>query len=276
MKARFARYARYPRGARTSRTARVAGLLTGIALVLGTVAPTFAVASPVAGTPASQPLAAETGVAQCAAERHEAKADPTVANLQAVGTCEIDRRLVALDRLQAAVSRAGALTSDHATALTAILNSDESGLRSLREQISGETTVSAVRSDIGKIVTDYRVYALVARQVNLVRADDRVDAAATKLNKAVARLTDAIAKAAANGKDVTVAQGHLDALKTAIAAAQGEVAGDAAAVLAQTPATFNAGTAKPILDAARASIGAARTDLGTAMREARAALAALA
>ncbi|MBI3744931.1 MAG: hypothetical protein HY264_00090, partial [Chloroflexi bacterium] len=123
--------------------------------------------------------------------------------------------------------------------------------------------------------TDYRVYVLVARQVNLVRGDDRIGAAADRLTSATTRLTDAIAQAKANGKDVTVAQGHLDAMIAAIAKARGEVAGDADAVLAQTPAAWNAGTAKPILDAARDSISAARSDLRTALSEARATLAAL-
>jgi hypothetical protein len=84
-----------------------------------------------------------------------------------------------------------------------------------------------------------------------------------------------LAQAQSNGKDVTVAQGHLDAMTAAVSKARTEVAGDADAILAQTPAAWNAGTAKPVLDAARASISAARSDLRTAVTEARAVLAAL-
>ena len=51
----------------------------------------------------------------------------------------------------------------------------------------------------------------------------------------------------------------------AVDAAQAEVDGDAAAVLALTPAAWNAGAAKPVLEAARGSIAAARADLKTAM-----------
>ena len=48
-----------------------------------------------------------------------------------------------------------------------------------------------------------------------------------------------------------------------------------AAVLPLKPADWNAGTAKPILDAAHASLEAARADLATALAEAKAAKAAL-
>ena len=64
-------------------------------------------------------------------------------------------------------------------------------------------------------------------------------------------------------------------MTAAVTKARAEVAGDADAILAQTPAAWNAGTAKPVLDAARASISAARSDLRTAVTEARAVLAAL-
>jgi hypothetical protein len=53
-------------------------------------------------------------------------------------------------------------------------------------------------------------------------------------------------------------------------AAARAVEGDAAEVLALTPAAWNAGDAKPVLDAARASVQEARESLRTAIREARA------
>ena len=256
---------------------RIAAVLGGIAIAVTVAAPALAVpARPQAvGDPLAVQARTDTGIARCAAAWLKAKADPTVPNLQAVGFCEIDRRLATLDRLDGLVGEAGALTDPHKAALTGILSSDKGGLTALRAQIAADTTVAALKTDIRKIYTDYRVYVLVVRQVVLVRGDDRVGAAADRLDAAVTRLSDAIAQAKANGKDVTAAQGHLDAMVAAIAKARDEVGGDADTVLAQTPAAWNAGTAKPILDAARASLSAAHTDLRTAVSEARAALAAL-
>jgi hypothetical protein len=256
---------------------RIAAALAGIAIAVSVAAPAFA--APARPQAVGDPLAAQartdTGIGRCADEWLKARADPTVRNLQAVGFCEIDRRLATIDRLSGLVDEVGALTDSHKASLAGILRADKIGLTALRAQIAADTTVAALRTDIRKIYTDYRIYVLVVRQVVLVRGDDRVAAAADRLDAAVPRLTEAIAQAKANGKNVTEAQGHLDAMIAATARARGEVAGDADAVLAQTPATWNAGTAKPILDAARASILAARTDLRTAVSEARAVLAAL-
>jgi hypothetical protein len=256
---------------------RLAGLLAGLAITASLALPALAApARPQAiGDPPGVQAATDTGIARCSAAWLKAKADPTVVNFQAVGFCEIDRRLVTIDRLSGLVNEAGVLTDAHKAALATILRSDKTGLTALRAQIATDTTVAALRTDIRKIYTDFRIYVLVARQVRLVRGDDRVAAAAGRLDDATSRLTDTIARAKANGKDVTAAQGHLDAMVAAIGKARDEVAGDADAILAQTPAAWNAGTAKPILAAGRASISAAQTDLRTALSEAKAALAAL-
>ena len=258
--------------------ARVAGPLAAMLLAIAVVAPTLASTAP-PSRPGTSPIVAQAevgpGAARCAADRLAARANPTVANLQALGYCEIDRRLATIDRLASAVDQGGVLTDDHAAALKTILRNSRTGLAELRGKIAGETTVAAVKEDIRHIFTDYRIYALVTRQVVLVRADDRVGAAVVRLNKAAGRVSDAIARAQSNGKDVTAAQGHLIAMKAAISAATDQVSGDAANVLAQTPATWNAGTAKPVLDAARASVSAAQADLRTAVADGKAALAAL-
>ena len=256
---------------------RVAGLLAGLTIAASLALP--ALASPARpqalGDPSGAQAATDTGIARCSAAWLKARADPTVANFQAVGFCEIDRRLATIDRLSGLVNEAGVLTDAHKAALATILQGDKTGLTALRTQIGSDTTIAALRPDIRRIYTDFRIYVLVARQVRLVRADDRVGAAAGRLDDATTRLTNAIARAKANGKDVTAAQGHLDAMVAAIGKARGEVAGDADAVLAQTPAAWNGGTAKPILDAARTSIAAAHADLRTALSEAKAVLAAL-
>ncbi len=258
------------------RLARAAGLIAGLALAASVAMPTLATSGRVDQAGIGQPVeAGDVGRARCATVWLAARADRTVEKLQAVGFCEIDRRLTAIDRLQSLVSDSAVLTDGHQTALMRILDQSETGLKALRLEIAGDTTVASVTEDVRRIFSEYRIYALVSRQVMLVRADDRVDAAAARLTGASAQLADAIAQAEGNGKDVTDAKAHLGAMNAAIAAAKGEVAGDAAAVLAQTPASWNAGTAKPILDAARASISAAHTDLRTALKEARATMAAL-
>ncbi|HSO28576.1 MAG TPA: hypothetical protein VLS28_01615 [Candidatus Sulfomarinibacteraceae bacterium] len=260
---------------------RIAGPLTGIvlAVVIGAAPALAAPARQVspAASPAGAPGQAEELNARrhCVREWRAAKAEPTVEHLRAVGLCEIDRRLVTIQRLEGLVDGARALTEAHATALEAILDHSAAGLRALRAEIEADATVGELRADIEAIFSDFRIYALVTRQVHLVRAADTVDAAAVRLDGLADRLAAAIEEAAASGNDVTEARAHLGAMRAAIDAAQAEVAGDADAVLVLTPAGWNAGTAKPVLDAAHRSVVAARADLKTALAEARAVRAAL-
>jgi hypothetical protein len=253
---------------------RTAGTLAGFALAASIAMPVLA--APAVTAPSGVAAADAPGsVVLCATEWLKVRADRSLANLQAAGTCEIDRRLATITRLHGVVDQAGAFTADHRATLGLILSNDATGLTALKAQLAADTTAAAAAADIRKIFTDYRIYALVTRQVVLVHAEDRVGVATDRLNQAADQLAAAIAQAEANGQDVTAAQAHLDAMNAAIVAAQNEVAGDADSVLAQTPATWNAGTAKPVLDAARASISAARTDLRTSLSEARAVMAAL-
>lgn len=247
---------------------------TGLVLA-GTLGAGTALAAPAAPAPVSDPAAARAGVDRCAPLRVTARAEPTVANLQAVGRCEIDRRLETLANLQAAVDASTALTDAHEAALDAILASTSSGLRALRAEIDGDTTVEALRADISRIFEDFRVYALVARQVWLVKAADTVVVTTPRFDTTADRLEAAIARAEASGKDVRDARTHLATMIASVAKAESAVDGVAPAVLVLTPAAWNAGTAGPVLKDARESVRDAHVALRQAMKAARAVLADL-
>ena len=247
----------------------LAGLLLSTTVIAGSV---LASSAPSA---ASVTPAATTASAACATEWTTAHTSPSVAALKVVGDCEVDRRLATIATMRTEIGNAAAMTADHKAALTATLDADQSGLGTLRTTIDGDTTVLALRTDIHRIFTDYRVYAVVARQVRLVRGDDAVAAATARLDAGAAKLQAAITKAKGNGKDTTVAETQLAAMQAAIADARAQIDGDAAGVLSQTPAGFNAGTAGPVLDAARTSIKSARADAATALAAGKAAIASL-
>lgn len=258
---------------------RHAGPLTGLLLAatLG-VSPALAASAPTVSSGRAGTVQAEelTGRVRCATAWRQANAAPTVENLQAVGYCEIDRRLATIDRLGSAIDNARALTDAHEATLKAILDSSAAGLRALRAEIQADPSVPEVRRDIKRIFEDFRIYALVARQVWLVMAADAADAAGAALNGTAADLASLIAQAEASGKDVTEAKANLAAMQAAIDAALAGVDGVADGVLPLTPAAWNAGTAGPILRDARQAIVDARADLRTAASEARQVIAALA
>lgn len=224
---------------------------------------------------ASGPDAAPAASGRCLEAWTAAHDTPTVDELRELGFCEIDRRLETLEKLQAAIDRAQALTDDHEAALEKIITATTAGLRDLRAEIAADTALAELRDDLRRVVTDFRVYVLVARQVWLVIGDDRAAAGVAKAATAAGRVEEAVAAAEAAGKDTAASRAHVAALTSAITAAKAAIEGDAAAVLAQTPTGWNAGQAKPILDAARSSLTDARAQLKTAVREARSAIADL-
>jgi hypothetical protein len=249
---------------------RAAAVLVGGLAALTVAGSVFAASpAPAATAPTAKPDTA------CAAQRAAVKKDPSVPNLIALGNCEIDRRFVTLDRLQAAVIVAPFLTSGDRTALEDEIGSTRTGLKDLKATIDADTTVDALKTDLPKIATDYRVYLLVVPQVHLTRGADAESAASSRLTSLAGRLQDLITFAQSQGKDVTTAKAALAAMTTDIGDAQGQLSGLSAKLLALTPADWNGGTAAPILNGARASEKSAHDELVAARNEAKAVIAAL-
>jgi hypothetical protein len=243
---------------------RIPALLAGLALGGSLLLASAGIATAVT------PPAGPSGKGVCASQAAAVKAGASVATLRAMGDCEINRRFATLDQLASRVSASKVLTSSHAAALTAEIGATKSGLTSLKATIDGESSVPALRVDIAKIATDYRVYVLLVPKANLVSAADAVIASQTTFSKINANLAARIAAARAAGKDVTAAQADLDKMNAAVTAAVGLASPLPAALLPLTPAQYNGGTAGPILTNARTALGHARDQLKAARADAKA------
>lgn len=240
--------------------ALMAGLLLGTSILLVSTGAVAAVTTP----------SGPAGKGICVTEATTVKAGASVEDLRAFGDCEIGRRFTTLTALGARVSASKTLTSSDAAALTAEIGSTTSGLTSLKATIDAETSIPALKVDIAKIATDYRVYLLVVPQVNLVSGADTVLAAQARFATVNTNLTARIAAAKAKGKDVTAAQADLDAMNASVKDAVGLANPLPAALLPLTPAQYNGGTAGPILTNARTALSQARDDLKSAIASAKA------
>ena len=219
---------------------------------------------------ATNPPAGPAGKGVCATQAAAMKAGASVDTLRAFGDCEIARRNTTLNDLAAKVTASKTLTSADAAALSSEIASTRSGLAGLKTTIDSETGLVALRADIAKIATDYRVYLLVVPQVNLVSAADTVMAAQAKFSKVNDALAARIAAAKAAGKDTNAAQADLDAMNAAVTKAVGLATPLPAALLPLTVAQYNGGTAGPVLAGARTSLGQARDQLKAAAASAKA------
>ena len=171
----------------------------------------------------------------------------------------LDQRVSYIATLQTRVSTSQHLTAAHAAALNTKLDAARSGLTALRATIVADTDRPTATADCLEQASDYRVYALLARQVHLVRAVDLEAFAATKVDRVTARIQHAIDTAAGTGKDVTAAKAALADIGTKVADANNKANGMADAVLAVTPASFNADHSA--LASVRTTAGAIRSDL---------------
>jgi hypothetical protein len=216
-----------------------------------------------------------SGKGICAASATAARAAKTVAAWRAFGDCEIDRRFATLDDLDARIAASKALTVSEAAALKSEIANTRAGLRGLRSAIDTQTAPLAIRADVVKIATDWRVYLLVVPQVRLVNASDAVLAAGAGFATVNDTLSARITKETAVGKDVSAAKADLAAMNTSVADAIALAKPLPAQLLALTPASYDAGPGKTALDQARADLVKARDDLASALSSAKAARDAL-
>ncbi len=196
--------------------------------------------------------------------------------LRAAGDCEISRRFVTLDGLTYLVNHSTVLTADHKTDLIsggsvnpASFVTERAGLTTLKASIDADTTIAGLRTDIAKIAPDYRVYLLVVPKTHVVAAADGSAKVSARFVPLASELQNLINQAKADGKDVTQAQAKLDDLNAKVGQANGLIGPVAGLVLPLSPADWNSGAAKPVLQAARQSLHQARTLLMDARQDAR-------
>ena len=193
--------------------------------------------------------------------------------LKARGHLAIERRLNELDRLNALVNGAKHLTSTDRSTLLSKLSSSKTGLQALDTKIQGDTDGTTLHNDLQSIVTAYRIYVLVAPQVHIVVASDRIAALVALGNSIAAKIQAKIDAAKGNGKDVKAVQAALDDMKRQLADAMAAINGVADEVIALTPSGYP-GNRSMLLNA-RSSILNARAQLLKGREDAHTAVNAL-
>lgn len=190
-----------------------------------------------------------------------------IANLQTKGAAEIDRRVA---NLSAALEKLGASTklslADKAS-LTAQVQSELTGLASLKAKLAADTTLTAARADVASIVTEYRVYVLMLPKARLAAAADRFAIVEDKLTSLNAKLTAAVDQQKTAGKDVSALEAKLSDMKSQTAAATSATQGLVAKLIALQPTDYN--TSHAVLVTYRESLKTAQTDAVAARDDAK-------
>jgi len=176
----------------------------------------------------------------------------------------VDGREATLSDLEAKVAASAHLSDANRSALTGQLQAAAGGLTALKATIDADTTVAQAATDCRKIVSDYRVYLLLAPKTRLVIAADRGLAATAAATQAEPKVDAAISHAAGAGvpaAQVADAQARNADLKAKVADATTQLDGLADQLVPLTAQQYDAGTAGPVLAGARTRLQATVADL---------------
>jgi hypothetical protein len=197
----------------------------------------------------------------------------TLAEIKAKASAAISRRDSALQRAISTVTANEYLTSSDKATVLATLNSDLTGLNALAPVIQSDSTVTKARSDYKTIFTSYRVFALALPQARLAAAaDDLTGKILPRLTHAQSRL-QGLLSGRDSAKNTPAVQAAIADLAKQINAITAATDGLAAAVLADTPAGWNANHA--ILSQPRSQLVSARADARAARRDIKTVVTAL-
>jgi hypothetical protein len=183
------------------------------------------------------------------------------------GDQEITRRLTTLSSLTSKINAATKLTASDKTTLTNEVNSTISGLTTLKSQLDAETTVAAAKIDVANIYSEYRVYALVAPKVGLIKVADDQQVVESKLTALSTKLQARITADQTAGKDVTALQADLTDLNAKVSASQTISSNIESSVINLEPTDYNSNHA--VLTGDSAQLKNAHTDNVAASTDAK-------
>ena len=185
----------------------------------------------------------------------------------------VARRLTSLASVKAELDATPSVASADRATLDTQIDATGTGLTALKATFDADTTLAKVRTDCSRVVSEYRVYALLIPRIELVRAAGRVQAAAGTLKHLAGLLQAGVNAARDRSKDTTSAQGYVTDLGLKADAATKAVAGIPTAILPLDAAGYPGD--RPVLVGARASVAAAQGALTGAIAAASSAITAL-
>lgn len=212
-----------------NRIKRIAPITVGIT---GVMCLTFAVGSAFAASSTTG-----TSKKNSAALTQVQQTDLTT--LKTKGSAEINRRIDSLNSATSKINTTTKLSSSDKAYLQNEVATEISGLTSLESTLNGETTLSAARTDVQSIFSDYRVYALLLPKVRLIVAADGEIATSDKLTTLATQLQSQITTDQNAGKNVSQLQADLTDMQTQANNAQSIANSIESKVLTLQPTDYN-------------------------------------
>lgn len=150
----------------------------------------------------------------------------------------IEKRLVTIGELEAAVNRSETVAADHAAQLLNELRASAVGLEALAGEIREVEDLARLWALIPKIFEDYRIYAVVAPKVHLVLAADHASSVADRMANVESSLGEALDRLDEAGFDVAEGVKLLTEMGRLVTAGKEQAGSVPDMVLGLTPADY--------------------------------------
>ena len=173
-------------------------------------------------------------------------------NLRTRAGQEITRRVTSLTELITKINGLKKLSQTNKTDLTNQVQTEITGLNTLKTKIDADTDIATLRTDVKSIVQSYRVYAFFIPQIRILSANDAMSQLTDNLTILANKLETLIGKSGATGATLTSLQTYLSDMKAKIKVASDTYQAVETEVLALTPAGYP--TNKATLQDARAKL----------------------
>jgi hypothetical protein len=186
-------------------------------------------------------MAGSVGVANAASNSAQSIAtqQKRLQNIITIGNSEINRRLVTLGDLTTKINAATKLTTSDKATLTSEVSTTTIGLTSLKTQLDADTTVTQAHTDAMSIYSEYRVYALVAPKVDLVKVADDQQVIESEITSLIPKLQSRITVDQQAGKNVTTLQSELNDMSTKTSVSSGISTKIESTVINLLPSDYN-------------------------------------
>jgi hypothetical protein len=155
------------------------------------------------------------------------------------GNGEINRRLTTLNNLTSGINSAQFLSASDKSSLSSEVSNETNDLTSLQTKLDAETTIIAATTDDLNVITEYRVYVLVAPKIYIVITADNQQATESALTSFASDAQNIITAAQNAGKDVTTLQSELSDLNNQVSAAQSISSAMETGVIGLQPTDYN-------------------------------------
>lgn len=238
--------------------------------------PTRTAPRPTTTTTSKRPAAATANPVDCTTDPDNGactgatpQTGDTWQSVHAKVTTALEQRVKTLALLTASVQTSQYLTSSDQTALESLLSGETQGidglLSTVQQATSSSTTVDQLRQDATTMVGQYRVYLVMAPQVESTETGDTESAYEAALTGDEPQIESAIQAA---GSPAAAVAAYNDLLSQVTAAGTATAAADLPAVLAVTPSAYPSdegplATAEGSLETALGYLKAAVTDVRT-------------